>query len=1213
MTAVTGFRLSPQQAACWRLSQEAATSPYHACLQLQIDRPLDLAVLSSRFQILSAQEEILRTRLQSLPGMQLPIQQIEDSALAELHHEDLCDMPAPMQEQRLREHTALPQFGMALRATVSHIATTRYVLTLSASACHADRRSLRLLASRLLAGLSDGDSLQYADYAEWKNSLLESDLQHPGLAFWRQQQADPLAQPYLGLEAAAGTDAFQPAYAEVPLSSEQSAALAQLADTLHCSMAELLSVGWLVLLSRLSGQASLEVACLDDGRGEGLDDAIGLFEQTVPLRMHIDPAASLRTQWQTWSATYQQALGWRDYNDGGAALDYAFAFHPEAAFPASEGHKLTVLHESCITHRFKLRLECESPRGQLRCRFAYDRHVFSEVAIACVAEQWQLLLRGLAQNNDQPIGGIGLAGEVQRKLIAPLAAMPAIDTADIVTLIERQVQAQPNAPAVGDNDAMLSYEDLNRQANRLARWLVAQGVQAGDIVGILLPRCNDMVVAILAALKAGAAYLPLDPSYPADRLAYMVEDSEVRHVIGYSSLSGLLPRISIPLDHLSDALMALSSENLALSLDPQQPAYLIYTSGSTGQPKAVEISHRNLSHSTQIRIAYYPTPVRAYLLLSSFAFDSSVAGIFWTLVQGGKLVLPANGEELVLDKLGQLIQMHGVSHSLSLPSLYAALLDHVPVQQLASLDTWIVAGEACKTSVVRQHHDKLPQVRLVNEYGPTEATVWATAEVLDTVDNDISIGRPIPTMSLWLLNEHGAPAALGEPGEIHLGGPQLARGYRGKPQQTAEAFIIHPAAANGERIYKTGDLARWGLDGRLRFLGRRDHQVKIRGYRVELSEIERQLLTHGDIGEAVVVAQDHGGDKRLVAYVTGSHGYPPAAGALRDYLAERLPAYMLPSAFVVIDKFPRTPNGKLDLHALPDPDTSAQQRLQYVAPRNDIEAQLAQVCAEVLRLPQVGVLDNFFQIGGDSILSLQVVTRADRRGIRLTAKQIFEQQTIEKIAQVAEWQAVSHYMADIGWMHSVTDQGSNALQLAAERYRMEIDEVIAAVLSRSLLASSGTLRLLRIRAGSGEANADSFQYGTRHAFVCDINEWTSLLQSAKAALRQGADFGDAAPEVSIEVRSSALPQDALYRAQAPLQLTVTVMPHALTLSWSADSRHTTVERLQQVATRFAQHLTALAEHCATASDMGLSAADFPTAGLDQDALANLLSELDELQ
>jgi amino acid adenylation domain-containing protein len=498
-------------------------------------------------------------------------------------------------------------------------------------------------------------------------------------------------------------------------------------------------------------------------------------------------------------------------------------------------------------------------------------------------------------------------------------------------------------------------------------------------------------------LKAGGAYVPIDPTYPADRRAYMLADSAIAHIVVSAELAD-----SVPANLQRFVLDNLAAPDLgdwpALPLpDANDLAYLIYTSGSTGAPKAVEISHGALSFSTQVRMTTYDTPVRAYLLLSSFAFDSSVAGIFWTLAQGGRLVLPAPGEELEMSRLAQLIAQHQVSHGLSLPSLYQALLDQLQRNPgTDSLACWIVAGEACPPSLIAQHSKTLPHARLVNEYGPTEATVWATYEVLEP-NRNVSIGRPIAGMDLRLLNEFNSACGIGEPGEIVLAGPTLARGYRHKPEETAKAFVT---LADGTRAYRTGDLACWLADGRLAFLGRKDHQVKVRGYRIELGEIERQLCSHSDVREAAVIVQEHAAGKRLLAYILAAHGYAPDSEAIKRFLGERLPSYMVPALVLTLASFPRTPNGKLDTRQLPDPDSFDESA--HVAPRNAMETALQAIVAKVLKLSTVSVTDNFFAIGGDSILSLQVVAQAHEQGIALSAKQVFERQTIAAMAEVAQ-------------------------------------------------------------------------------------------------------------------------------------------------------------------------------------------------------------------
>ncbi|MCF5658271.1 AMP-binding protein, partial [Pseudomonas poae] len=417
-------------------------------------------------------------------------------------------------------------------------------------------------------------------------------------------------------------------------------------------------------------------------------------------------------------------------------------------------------------------------------QLVYDGTVLSADAAACLAEQWTQLLQAALADPQRAWAQLPISGPQQAQIIAAPAQQPVIEAVTLVELITRQVQRQPDAVALSDQQGDLTYAQLNASATQLAHQLVDAGIAANVPVGILFPRGNAAIVAMLAVMKAGGAYVPVDPTYPQDRRAYMLADSAIAHIVVSPELADSVPA-GLHCIVLADLHAASALPPLPLP-HSDDLAYLIYTSGSTGAPKAVEISHGALSHSTQVRMAAYEAPVSAYLLLSSFAFDSSVAGIFWTLAQGGRLVLPAPGEELGMPRLAQLIARHRVSHGLSLPSLYQALLDQLGGAD--SLRCWIVAGEACPPSLIAQHRNALPGALLVNEYGPTEATVWATYDLLDT-DRALTIGRPIAGMDLRVLNEHDVASGIGEPGEIILAGPTLARGYRHKPGETAKAFV----------------------------------------------------------------------------------------------------------------------------------------------------------------------------------------------------------------------------------------------------------------------------------------------------------------------------------------------------------------------------------------------------------------------------------------
>lgn len=996
MSALTGFRISPQQARAWRDARHNAADSAGNCLVVEVAQAPSAAEIDARLQAMAEREEILRTVLQAVPGMALPIQVIEEQPRVTFAAEDWRDADATQRAARLSKSTL--QAGSVLSVRYVRIEDERWWLCLEGAASALDLSSLALITSELL-GTAQTERLQYVDYAEWKNGLLEDEAGGQAVRFWQQMRTESAPLELHGLQTASNGQACQPALhtlAGLPAHAE----LQALASRAALSLDELLFAAWCVLLARLSGQQRIQLGWHDAGRGEGLEQALGLFEQCLPVQVEVDLQTPLTSQAAALLASLRQARGWRDHYDSEQPCALYFAWR-ELEVPGKLG---TPVFATGFQPAFALGLECHAGSDTtLELRLAYDRTRFDATAIACLEEQWARLLQGLC-TQDLAIGALPLLGPRQEQGLQASAKSAEVRDASVLALLEERAQANPDAPALVDAGGLTRYGELLAQVDALARRLRAEGVQSGDVVGILMRRERQAIVAMLAALKAGAAYLPLDPAYPGERLAYMIDNSSARLLLTTQALQGSVTS-GVPallLDAASEVAGADAEPLPAVS--GEQTAYLIYTSGSSGQPKGVPISHAALSRSTQVRMAFYPEPVQAYLLLSSLSFDSSVAGIYWTLCQGGLLVLPASGEELDLEVLAALIERHRVSHSLSLPSLYETLLDYCDAATLAHLRTWIVAGEPCTPRVLDKHRNKVSHAQLVNEYGPTEATVWATAEVLSDAAPGaatISIGRPIPGMGLWLLNEHGQPAAIGEPGEIHLGGPTLTSGYLGLPEQTASAFVHYPHIAAGQRLYRTGDLARRHVDGRLDFLGRRDQQIKIRGHRVERGEIERVLQSHSEVSEAVVIAQVHEGSARLIAYFTDRHGYVPEAQALSSFINDRLPSYMVPAAFVHLSALPHTPNGKLDLNALPDPDDLVAASAAYVAPRDEMEAALAAICQQVLKRERIGVQDNFFQIGGDSILSLQIVSRANQQGIRLSAKQIFESETIERMAQVA--------------------------------------------------------------------------------------------------------------------------------------------------------------------------------------------------------------------
>ncbi|HEX5890499.1 MAG TPA: amino acid adenylation domain-containing protein, partial [Pyrinomonadaceae bacterium] len=649
--------------------------------------------------------------------------------------------------------------------------------------------------------------------------------------------------------------------------------------------------------------------------------------------------------------------------------------------------KLAVLEPENPAARFDLALEVsETNTGELDCRLTFDADLFAAATIARMADYFINVLSAVTADPQQPISTINfLRDEERRQLLFDWnrthADFP--NTRCIHELFEHQAALTPEATAVVCATESLSYRKLNERANQWAHRLRSLGAGPEKLVGITAERSMEMIVGILAILKAGAAYVPLSPDTPPERLEQMLTDAGIELLLTQEQLKEQLPASE-------------SRQNPETITSADNLAYLIYTSGSTGRPKAVEVTHRNLVHSTTARFVYYDEPVRSFMLVSPFFFDSSVAGIFWTLCQGGKLVLPPKNFERDFTAFATLLEAEQVSHLLCLPMVHSLLLGQASHNQLKNLRTVIVAGEPCPPELPNRHFEALPHASLFNEYGPTEGTVWATVYKCAPHERatTVPIGSPVPNVQTYVLDESLQPVPVGVVGELYIGGEGVARGYRNHAASTAGRFVPHPfASTKGARLYATGDLARYLPDGELEFLGRRDQQIKVRGFRIELGEIEAVLTTHPLVREAVVVKHE----SRTVAYLTA---IGPTED-LREFLQERLPEYMIPSQFVLLDAMPLGPNGKVDRKALPAPDASRPAlRSAYAAPQTRLEQTIAEVWQEFLQLDTVGVNDSFFELGGHSLLLVLVHETLQQRLEREVAiADLFKFPTVRALAR----------------------------------------------------------------------------------------------------------------------------------------------------------------------------------------------------------------------
>ena len=868
-----------------------------------------------------------------------------------------------------------------------------------------------------------------AEHERFFRSML-ADIEEPTLPFG-------LAEVHL--------DGAQVGQTHRMISAELNDRLRAQARRLNVSLASLCHVAFAQVLARTSDQEKVVFGTVLFGRmqaGHGSDRAMGMFINTLPIRFDsggIDTAESVQQAHArlaallahehaslalaqrcsgvaTGTPLFSALFNYR-HNDlaGADNIVQTMGQMPGVEFLSEQertNYPFTLSVED-FGHSLGLTTQVVTP-------FDSDRVCgYMEQALNSLAQT-------LERSPHHPVRQLNILPASERTLLlktwnATDASSP--DHLCIHHLFEAQVARTPEATALIFEGEALSYGELNARANRLAHRLVERGVGPDQRVAICVERSTAMVVGLMAILKSGGAYVPLDPAYPGDRLAYILADTAPVLVLADAAgrqVLGEALQLYTVLD--PNEILTKADANFQITgLTPRNLAYLIYTSGSTGQPKGVMIEHRGLIASTLARTTVYkPSFGAVFLLLSSMAFDSSVAGIFGTLTTGGALCLP--GSKAVVDPhvISRLLIEHKVTSVLLVPSLARLVLPQVAQLGYGQLRQVIVAGEVCPSKLVQEVTSAFTAVELFNEYGPTEATVWAAVHRCSSDDVDpVPIGRPISNTRIYLLGAHGEPVPLGAVGEMYIGGMGVARGYLNLAELTDERFLLDPFAGKPDaRMYKTGDLARYLSNGNLVFLGRNDDQIKIRGLRIEPGEIAARLTEHPSIHEAVVEVQGVDPDKRLVAYVVAqpevsgndvfipradSEAGLPLAGRLRDYLSERLPDYMVPSAFVLIERLPLTPNGKLDRRALPVPEGEAFAHAAYEALQGETETILAAIWSGLLGLEQVGRHDNFFALGGHSLMAVQLMQKVRSYGLECSLSDIFEHPRLANLAtQIAQ-------------------------------------------------------------------------------------------------------------------------------------------------------------------------------------------------------------------
>jgi amino acid adenylation domain-containing protein len=993
------FPLSPAQARLLVLDRmHPGSTQYHLPVAFAVHGPLDVSAFTAALAALVDRHEALRTVFRPVGG--------EYAQVVAAHAEPSVHVEPPVRADEvdgaMLARAARPfdiEHGPLLRCSIHPVTDGSHRVLLTAHHLICDGWSLEIMLRELsetyqatLCGRParhDQLPIQYPDFATWQRNQIADGEFAEAVSHWATLlrgapavAALPTCQPRPAVQStSAGAGRFT-------LSSDTRERLAALARRCRTTPFAVLFAAFNVFLGRICGQEDLVVGVPVSGRDlPELHGMVGMVTNTLALRTDLggDPSFS-----ELVARVRDVLNSARPYQDApfdsvvNAVADGRSLSHDpvvQVAFGFDDDMVLALdLHGAAVSRveitleaaKFDLLMYLERVGPDLSGQIIYRDDLFDDDVIGHWVRGFGVLVDSLLDDPDQPVSAAPLLDPADRARILRdfnRTSTPVTDRL-VPDLVAERAAERPAAIALTDGSTTLSYRDLLARADDLASRLRAAGVGPEVPVGICLPRRADMAVAALSVLRAGGAYIPLDPEQPAARIAYMLSNAGARLVLAAPETVGRVADSGVPAGILDGRATTIPrGEPAPLAAPrPANTAYILYTSGSTGVPKGVMIDHRALTNLAAAVGPRFPvTETDRVLQYVSFGFDVAVSDLFCTWMAGAELHI-AREDERLGDALFARLRDSRISYVLLPPS--AAMSLSCPPGGLPDLRTLVLGGEACPAELADRW--SAPVRRLINAYGPSEATVYASAAELHN-GQQVRIGRPVPNTRAYVLDRRMEPVPLGVPGELYLGGPGVGRGYVGNPGLTAQRFGADPFGPPGSRLYRTGDLARYEADGELTFLGRTDTQVKIRGFRIELGEIEAVLASHRDIGQAAAVTRDTGAGAAVVAYVTGRAGSPPRASELRAWLAQRLPGYMLPEIIVHLDHLPVSRSGKIDRPSLPAPPAVRPELDRpYTAPRTPTERRVAGIWENVLRLDKVGVHDNFFDLGGNSVRLLAV-------------------------------------------------------------------------------------------------------------------------------------------------------------------------------------------------------------------------------------------------
>lgn len=1039
----------------WFIDQLEGGSAYNICIAVRLQGSLDCDAFQRSLNAIVERHETLRTSFSSIDGE--PLQVIAKRARFSLQVLDWSRYPEAEREERLLQlkseevHAKVElASGPLIRGRLARLGEKEHVFLLTMHHIVSDGWSIGVFMRELSQLYAAYEArkvpslvplpIQYADYAQWQRQWLQGAVLDKQLGYWRKQLEDASLQLELPTDRPRpAVQSYRGRNAGVVIDSRLTAALKALAQRHDVTLFMVLHAAWAVLLTRLSGHESIVIGTpVANRQRPELEGLIGFFVNTLALRLEV--RADLRVgellkhvREVTLAAYEHQDVPFEKVVEA-LQPERTLSRHPvfQAMFalqntPASQPElpKLLATLEDGVDEpsKFDIELLLEERDGQLVGSVNYATDLFD----ASTIERWKasliMLLEAMSADPLTRVGRLPLLTEAERRRILEGFNATNVDFPEeslLHELIEERVRLSPDAIAVVHEEQSLSFAEINQRANQLAGYLRERGAGPDRLVAICLERGVELLIGMLGVLKAGAAYVPLDPAAPAGRLEHILEDANPQVLITNESLKSELPEtraIVVSLDGERGEIAKQSGENPSVrlpGLHPRSLAYVIYTSGSTGKPKGVMVEHRNLvNYATHIVRHFDVASGEGSIVATSLSFDLGLTGLYPTLL-AGKTVrfcreqhgLPALAEEV--------LRCTGLSPLKLTPSHLVLLEPALRSGRLKGrVNALVLGGEPLQAQAVQLWKRYAPATRVFNHYGPTETTIGCIVnEVGEPGSGIVPLGKPIANTRIYVLDPYMQPVPVGVTGEIHIAGAGVARGYLNRADLTAERFLEDPFSnVLGERMYRSGDLGRWRADGTVEYLGRNDRQLKIRGYRIEPGEVEAQLVQHELVKEAAVIArEDIPGEMRLVAYITRRDDRNPMPQELMSHLKARVPGYMTPAAFVTLDRLPVSPNGKLDRQALPPPGMDAFTLREFEAPRGEVEEQVASLWRELLRVDRVGRLDNFFELGGFSLQIVQLKERLRRAGFNVSVRSLYESPTLAALAAALDREAASEFV-----------------------------------------------------------------------------------------------------------------------------------------------------------------------------------------------------------